>query len=303
MVPMLDVLSSQVLLGIALGTIPALMVGLLVYRLGLANPGPGPRTPSGVVGSFIVTWVSFAAWMGGLAGNAPDLMTFPWAAWGAGVCTFVGLAGSARADAAAMEVLKLIEGRVTSSRAASMNAEDFARLTRAVRGGIGALTALALVALWIDVLPIGEASSAVVHKLFLLAVNLAAGALMVSLVLVAMDALESPEVDDARKIAVPIALLLAAVTLIGGIGIAAGLLLLAVFWWERARIVPWLHELWAGVRLHARFDGLKARTLLVDGQVIVVQRIGPLTTVVRHGDNERTWRNTELWEQVLAATE
>lgn len=297
MVPMLDVLSAQVLLGLALGTLPALMVGLMVHRLGLANPDPNARTPSGAVGSFLVTWFAFAAWMGGLAGAAPDLATFPWAPWGAGVCTFVGLAGSARADAASMEVLKLIEGRVTSSRAASMNVEDFARLTRAVRGGIRALTALALVVLWVDVLPLGEFSWAA-NKLFLLAVNLAAAALVVSLVLVAMDALEAPEAADARKAAVPLALLLAAVTLIGGIGITAGIVLLAVLWWERRRVLPMLRELWSGIQLHARFDDLRQREVRIDGQTATIHRIGPMTTIVTHPDGDRTWRNDELWKRV-----
>lgn len=298
MLPVLDVLSSQVLLGLSLGTIPALTMALMVHRLGLSNPEPGARTPSGVVGTFLVTWAAFAAWMGGLAGAAPDLMTFPWAAWGAGVCTFVGLAGAARADAASMEVLKLIEGRVTSSRAATMNAEDFARLTRAVRGGIRSLTALALVVLWVDVLPLGEFSWAA-SKLFLLAVNLAAAALVVSLVLVAMDALESPEAADARKVAVPLALLLAAITVIGGIGITAGIVLLAVLWWERGRVVPVLRELWAGVRLHARFDDLRQRAVRIDGQPATIARIGPMTTIVTHGDGDRTWRNDELWARVV----
>src|SRR6185503_17206363 len=98
-----------------------------------------------------------------------------------------------------------------------MNANDFARLTRAVRGGIRAITALALVVLWVDVLPLGDFSAAAT-RLFLVAVNLAAAALAVSLAIVGLDALEAPEAADARKVAIPLSLLLAAVTIIGGIG-------------------------------------------------------------------------------------
>ena len=54
-------------------------------------------------------------------------------------------------------------------------------------------------------------------------------------------------------------------------------------------------------RLHARFDDLRNRNIFIDGQAATITRIGPMTTIVTHGDGDRTWRNDELWSRVADA--